>query len=147
MTKKNTSRNKNALHHGLYSSDFILPWEKAEDFDELLNGVREDFTPQEQSKTGSLLILPNPILEESAGKPSRLNFSFCNLGLQIVASGKRTVKGISAHVARPIDENDGFDVHMKRAELLRSMIPDLKITEEVKNRFFAIYSNDSKKSS
>ena len=37
--------NKNALVHGVYSSDIVLPWEKAEDFNELLKGIRLDFMP------------------------------------------------------------------------------------------------------
>jgi hypothetical protein len=36
----------NALVHGVYSSDIILPWEKAEEFHQLLAGLRGDFCPQ-----------------------------------------------------------------------------------------------------
>ena len=46
MTKKSNSRTKNALTHGLHSSDVVLPWEKAEDFYEQLKGTREEYMPQ-----------------------------------------------------------------------------------------------------
>jgi hypothetical protein len=42
MTKKS---NQSALVHGFYSSDIVLPWERAEDFQNLLEGIRLDFMP------------------------------------------------------------------------------------------------------
>ena len=41
-----TKKSKNALEHGFYSSDIILPWEKSEDFFELLNGSRAQLDPE-----------------------------------------------------------------------------------------------------
>lgn len=38
-------KNKNALVHGIYSKDFILPWESREDFDRLYAGLCADFNP------------------------------------------------------------------------------------------------------
>jgi hypothetical protein len=38
--------NRNALVHGVYANDIILPWERREEFDALLNGIRLDFKPR-----------------------------------------------------------------------------------------------------
>lgn len=37
--------NKNALSHGLYSKDVILPWESQHDFEKLHNGFRDEWNP------------------------------------------------------------------------------------------------------
>lgn len=36
----------NALKHGISSRTEVLPWEKAEDLEQLRQGFREDFKPQ-----------------------------------------------------------------------------------------------------
>jgi hypothetical protein len=38
-------KSKNALMHGVYTSDVILPWESATDFYALLNGLRDYLQP------------------------------------------------------------------------------------------------------
>ena len=37
---------KNALKHGLYSKDVVLPWEDQKEFDELHREYREEFNPE-----------------------------------------------------------------------------------------------------
>ena len=44
-SKKSPSE-KNALKHGLYSKDVVLPWEDQEEFDELHREYREEFNPE-----------------------------------------------------------------------------------------------------
>lgn len=41
---------KNALSHGAYSNDVILPWENAQDFEDLLEGLREEYSPSGYSE-------------------------------------------------------------------------------------------------
>jgi hypothetical protein len=40
------SKRSNALIHGVYSKDIVLPWERLEAFEALLDGIRLDFQPQ-----------------------------------------------------------------------------------------------------
>ena len=123
--QKQQQQNKNALHHGLYSSDFILPSEKAEDFYELLNGVREDLTPQGTIENRIIVDLTHLFWKKArVNRLTQLLIRQTPVAAQIVASGKRTIKGICAHLASPIDENDGFDVSLEQAESLRSTISD-----------------------
>ncbi|QWG14943.1 hypothetical protein KMZ29_09940 [Bradyrhizobium sediminis] len=39
------SKPKNALSHGFYSNDFVLPWENQQDFDDLLQALRDEYCP------------------------------------------------------------------------------------------------------
>ena len=38
-------RQKNALAHGIYGQDILLPWESRKDFEKLLADLRDDFRP------------------------------------------------------------------------------------------------------
>jgi hypothetical protein len=38
-------RKKNALAHGIYGKDILLPWESRKDFEKLLADLRDDFRP------------------------------------------------------------------------------------------------------
>lgn len=54
----NGKGNRNALAHGVHSSDVILPWEREEDFEELLEGVRRDFQPVGTTENEFVFLLP-----------------------------------------------------------------------------------------
>lgn len=41
----NKSRKKNALTHGIYGKDILLPWESREEFEKLLAELRDEFQP------------------------------------------------------------------------------------------------------
>jgi hypothetical protein len=38
-------RKKNALAHGIYSKDIVLPWESREEFEKLWADLRDEFRP------------------------------------------------------------------------------------------------------
>ena len=42
--------NKNALLHGVYSRDFILPWESEDDFETLHKEFRDEWKPNGRSE-------------------------------------------------------------------------------------------------
>jgi len=43
--KKKEKRSRNALVHGFYSKDFLLPWDDKNEFEELHNGLCAEFNP------------------------------------------------------------------------------------------------------
>ncbi len=107
-----------------------MPSEKAEDFYELLNGVREDLTPQGTIENRIIVDLTHLFWKKArVNRLTQLLIRQTPVAAQIVASGKRTIKGICAHLASPIDENDGFDVSLEQAESLRSTISDENIAD------------------
>jgi len=92
---------KNALVHGVYSSDLILPWEKAEDFIELLNGLRRDFQPIGMSE--DLAIFDKACAYWKKFRMQRVNQVALHqnaIAAQIEESGKRGVNGIRSHLDR-----------------------------------------------
>jgi hypothetical protein len=56
MTKKQ-SRNRNALVHGLYSKDVLLPWESREDFEKLHEDLQTEFQPHGRAEEEAVLDL------------------------------------------------------------------------------------------
>jgi len=87
--------NKNALVHGVYSSDIVLPWEKAEDFNELLKGIRLDFLPN--GTTEDDVVFEIAVLHWKKHRFNRalqLAFLQSTLAAEIEKSGKRSVTGI-----------------------------------------------------
>ena len=43
---KSAAKTRNALVHGIYSDELVLPWEKEEDFTELFESLRADLNPE-----------------------------------------------------------------------------------------------------
>ena len=41
----NSKPSKNAISHGFYSSDVVLPWENQQDFDDLLQALQDEYCP------------------------------------------------------------------------------------------------------
>lgn len=56
MTKKQ-SRNRNALLHGLYSRDVLLPWDSREDFEKLHDDLKAEFSPHGRAEQEAVLDL------------------------------------------------------------------------------------------
>lgn len=87
--------NQNALVHGVYSSDIVLPWERAEDFNELLKGIRLDFKPN--GTTEDDIVFEIVVLHWKKRRINRalqLAFLQSNVAAEIEKSGKRSVSGI-----------------------------------------------------
>jgi hypothetical protein len=92
MRKKS---NQNALVHGVYSSDIILPWERAEDFNELLKGIRLDLKPNGTIEHD--IVFEIAVLHWKKRRINRtLQLAFLQSGVaaEIEKSGKRSVSGI-----------------------------------------------------
>jgi hypothetical protein len=88
-------KSKNALVHGVYASDIILPWEKAEEFHALLAGLRKEFRPNG--------VLENDIVFDMATLSWRKRRATRLMQLALVQNqfaakiedtGKRSVEGI-----------------------------------------------------
>ena len=51
MTKSPPS--KNALTHGFYATDVVLPWENQQEFDDLLRAFQDEYCPDGVSEEDS----------------------------------------------------------------------------------------------
>ncbi len=57
MGKKNKSRSRNALVHGLYAKDVLLPWDSKDDFERLHADLRAEFRPHGRAEEETVLDL------------------------------------------------------------------------------------------
>src|SRR6476659_9366735 len=55
MTKSNSS--KNALAHGFYATDVVLPWENQQEFDDLLRRYQNEYPPDGVSEEAAVFEL------------------------------------------------------------------------------------------
>ena len=93
-------RNTNALMHGVYASDVILPWEKEDDFKALLAEVRKDLNPigavaEELAYEIACLYWKKRRLNRFA----QIAFLESNFAKETEATGKRSVAGIRRALA------------------------------------------------
>src|SRR5450759_1281905 len=89
------SSGESRLIHGVYSSDIVLPWEKAEDFNELLQGIRLDFMPN--GTTEDDIVFEIAVLhwrKRRINRALQLEFLQSSVAAEIEKSGKRSVAGI-----------------------------------------------------
>jgi hypothetical protein len=92
MTKKS---NKNAFVHGVYSGDIILPWEKVEDFNELLKGIRLEYTPTGTTEDDVVFEIAVLLWKKRRfNRALQLAILQSTLAAEIEQSGKRSVTGI-----------------------------------------------------
>ena len=54
---KKKSRNRNALVHGLYAKDVLLPWDSKEDFERLHEDLKAEFCPHGRAEEEAVLDL------------------------------------------------------------------------------------------
>jgi hypothetical protein len=54
---KQSPRNQNALVHGLYAKDVLLPWDSREDFEKLHQDLGAEFSPRGRSEEETILDL------------------------------------------------------------------------------------------
>ena len=87
--------NKNAISHGVYASDIVMPWEQREDFDALLQGFRLDFKP-----CGAIeddIVVGIAVLSWKRRRINRMEqlaFLQSSLGADLETIDKRSVSGI-----------------------------------------------------
>jgi hypothetical protein len=103
MTKK---KNRNALIHGFYSSDVLMPWEKEQDFRKLLEGLRLDFNPKgttEDEEVFGIALLRWK--QRGIHRALQLSLLGSSAAAEIAKSGKRSARGIH----RALNEREGRD--------------------------------------
>jgi hypothetical protein len=103
--------NRNALLHGLYARDVLLPWDSKEDFLKLHEDLKAEFTPDGRAEEEAVLdlaflhwqkrtiwrlrqsaVLRDPFTEDIIKTESK-SWSDIRKGLREAASGERTLRG------------------------------------------------------
>ena len=96
---KMTQRPKNALVHGVYASDVILPWEKRQSFYDLLNGLRRDFQPNGTFEDDIVFDMALQFWKKRrTNRTLQVALLQSPFAAQIEESGKHSVEGIRNHL-------------------------------------------------
>jgi hypothetical protein len=105
------SRSRNALVHGLYAKDVLLPWDSREDFEKLLEDLRAEFSPHGRAEEEAVLdlaflhwhkqtlwrmwptaVLKDPFTEDIV-ETERKSWSGIRKCLRAAAKDQRTLRG------------------------------------------------------
>ena len=112
MSKKKTDRtdkkrkSKNALIHGLYSSDLVMPWEAREDFENLLADLRAEFCPHGAMEQETVLDLACLRWQKQRVRKMWHAATYSDpFAIDLIQSGKKSWSGIRRHLRR---ETKGF---------------------------------------
>lgn len=92
------ARNKNALCHGVYSEDLVLPWESLDDFENLLAGFRDEWKPNGSSEEQAVLALTHCTwIGWRAAKMAQLCFHRAQFGMDLLKSENASWHDILQH--------------------------------------------------
>src|SRR5665811_200458 len=90
--------NKNALCHGVFSEDIVLPWESPDDFENLLAGFKDELKPNGSSEEQAVLALTHCTwIGWRAAKMAQLCFHRDPFGAALLKSGKTSWQDILQH--------------------------------------------------
>jgi hypothetical protein len=115
-------KKKNALIHGLYSSDVVMPWESRADFENLLTALRAEFNPVGAMEQETVLDLACLRWHKQRVRKMWQAATYSDpFAIDLIQSGKKSWSGIRRHLRR---EAKGFptmidslhDMYMRLAD-------------------------------
>ena len=129
-------KSKNALTHGVYASDIVLPWESLEHFKALWTGLRDELRPDGTSE--ERIVFDVTLLYLKKARVNRhVQLSVCQdpLASQIIDSGKRSTKGISTHLdAQRMTGSDYLKAKSKLPKLMSSLAARPNMSDKQRKR-------------
>ena len=96
-----TRKTKNALIHGLYSSDLVMPWESREDFENLLAALRAEFNPDGPMEQETVLDLACLRWNKQRVRKMWHAATYKDpFAIELIESGKKSWNGIRRYLRR-----------------------------------------------
>lgn len=106
--------NKNALVHGVYASDIVLPSERPEDFEELLRGYRLYFEPIGTVEDEIVFGMTSWVWKKRRiQRWAQLRFLQSKLAVEMEKTGKRTVPGIHRSLKAQRAQEEDAAAHLR----------------------------------
>lgn len=65
----NSKPSKNALSHGFYADEIVLPWEKQQEFDDLHEALRDEYCPDGVSEEAAVFDLASLHWKNAGSRP------------------------------------------------------------------------------
>src|SRR5437868_5915590 len=91
----------NALVHGVYSRDILLPWEKREDFETLVRGLNDELHPSGRAEEETVLDVAFAMWKKrDLERLWVLQICKSPFTQEIVKSGKKSWTGIRKHARK-----------------------------------------------
>lgn len=141
--KAGTTSTKNALTHGVYATDFVLPIESQDDFEALLSSFKAEWKPEGASEEQAVIELTNATwIGWRAARMAHLQFHRAPFGMESIKAGKTSWQDILHHETVELPEQlKSAASHID--ELLESFKSLLEVT---RNRPYSTETQDGKDS-
>jgi hypothetical protein len=136
MSEKSTEKsgNRNALVHGVYATDVLMPWDSKEDFERLHNDLKAEFSPRGRAEEEAVLdlallhwqkqtvwrmrptaVLSDPFLHDIM-QTERKSWPSIRKRLRKAAKDHRTLKGVAeANNAELLSQVQGLQKKLAKA--------------------------------
>lgn len=108
--------NQNALVHGVYASDIILPWESAEDFEQLHQELRTEWTPEGRTEEETVVTLARwNWLKHRMMRSTQMAFHKDPSVAELEKSGAKSWNAVVGYLKDKAAADDGVMVEAKKA--------------------------------
>src|ERR1700722_20055705 len=123
-SKRKTRKSKsNALVHGVYARDFLLPWESEEDFRKQLGELRSYWKPGSCLENEAVLDIARFTWQKHrAMRMLQASFQADPFTRDIVASGKKSWGGITKYLLRQAEA----DMPSQMRKMISELIDDTR---------------------
>ena len=100
-TTNKTRKTKNALIHGLYSSDLVMPWELREEFEKLHADLCMEFSPNGPMEQETVLDLACLRWQKQRVRKMWLAATYNDpFAIELIETGEKSFSGIRRHLRR-----------------------------------------------
>ena len=116
----------NALVHGLYATDIVLPWESKEDFERLWRDLKEEWLPKGRQEYETVLSLAHMNwVKHRLMRTTQLAFRRDPFLSELQKQGVKTWEEVSKFIARKAAEEDAIKGEvLATVKILRSVLVD-----------------------
>jgi hypothetical protein len=111
-----TPASKNALVHGLYAADILLPWESEEEFETLFRELQEEWRPRGRQEMETVLSLARAnFLKHRLMRSTQIVFRSDPLAAEVEQDGATSWREIAALMQKHATDQEAFEQDIKSA--------------------------------
>jgi hypothetical protein len=139
-TKTIVSKHKNALVHGVYTVDTILPWESEEEFEHLFQDLRTEWTPEGRTEEEAILTLARALWNKHRlMRSTQMVYRKDPLVGELIKSGAKTWAEIEGFLQDKANADDSVMDEVKRT------LNQLRVAAEAASALMTASNPDTQK--